>query len=220
MNRESVVNAVIALCEAFGRTASDATVGAYEIGLAGLTDAQIERAAAAALQRCKFMPVPSELRELAGASGSSFESMAEKAFVKLTSAVRRLGPDASVNFADGAINAVLRLHGGWIRVCELPREEFDKWFRKEFLATYVRVCRDGASDDLRRYHGGNLERDNAAWDGRQLPGGGTYTIGMAGSGIVTVGAGDYLPALLAPEPKRAIGSAAAGLGLQLKRIEP
>jgi hypothetical protein len=215
----SVHRAISVLCEGLpgNKKPTDVTFAAYELGLAGLTPAQIDRATTISLQRCKFLPPPVELREFVGADGASFESMAERAWLTLTQAVQRLGPDASVNFADGAINATLRLHGGWIRVCELQRDEFEKWFRKDFVKTYVGLCRDGCGEDLRRYHGGQLERDNAKWDGRALPNGGTYRLGMFGSDVNTIGA-DYTPALPAPEPRRAIASRNE-YGLELKRIE-
>jgi hypothetical protein len=215
-----IVAAIAMLCEAFNRKPTDATYAAYEIGLAGLSETAVEKATAAALQKCKFMPTPSELRELSGASGGSFEAMAELAWHTLDKAVRSLGPDKSVNFHDGAINATVRLLGGWQCVCDKPREEFDKWTRKEFIATYVRLCRDGCPEELRRYHAGHFEMQNTAWIGRQLPGGGTYRLGMYGSEVVAVEAKGYQPALPAPEPQqRLAGTAAQQLGLDLKRIE-
>jgi hypothetical protein len=200
MHNERIINALISLCEAFGRTASEVTIGAYEIGLAGLTAEQIEQATAMALRTKKFMPVPAELRELAASSGACYENMAERAFLALQRAVQRLGPDYSVNFHDGAINVVVRLLGGWIHICEQPREEFQKWFRRDFVATYVRVCRDGVNEDLRRYHGGRLERDNAAWHARTLPSGHVFRLGDFSTHVHAIEA-DYKPALPAPIPK-------------------
>lgn len=219
MPRDIIINSVTALAEAFGRTATKATVGAYEIGLRGLSDEQIEAATAIALQQCKFMPVPAELRELATGHGEGYEAMGEKAFHTLKQTMQRLGPDYSVNFVDGVLNATVRLLGGWQRVNDIPvGDELDKWFRKEFLATYVRLCRGGCSEDLRRYHGGNLERDNAHLDGRPLPNGGTYKLGMYGSDVQAIDA-DYRPALPAPEPKKRLTSNGAEYGLQLKQLE-
>jgi hypothetical protein len=217
---KAVHRAITVLCEGLpgNKKPTDVTFAAYELGLTGLTPAQIDRAAGIALQRCKFLPPPVELREFVGADGASFEAMAEKAFLTLRTAMQRLGPDYSVNFADGAINATLRLHGGWIRVCELPVEELDKWFRKDFVRTYVGLCRDGCSEDLRRYHGGLLERENAKHDGRTFATGLTYRLGMYGSDVQAIGA-DYRPALPAPEPKRQIASNCAEYGLQLKQLE-
>lgn len=219
MKNPRVVNAVAMLCEAFNRKPTDATFAAYEIGLNGISEDGVERAAAVALQRCKFMPTPAELRELAGTGGGSFEAMAERAWQQFTEAVRCLGPDKSVNFQDGVINAVIRHHGGWQRVCDLPRDEFDKWLRKDFIATYVRLCRDGCPEELRRYHAGHYEIENTRWIGRTLPNGGTYRLGMFGSEVVAVEASGYKPALPAPEPQQRLAASAAGeFGAEIKRI--
>lgn len=218
MPNPRIATAIAALCEAFNRQPTPATFAAYEMGLAGMSAEQVEAACTKALQRCKFMPVPAELRELAAGDGAGFEATAEKAFHRLREAVKRFGPDTSVNFHDGAINATVRLLGGWQRVCNLPCEEFDKWFRKEFIATYCRVCRDGASDELRRYLGGTLECENAKFDGRVLKSGHEYRLGEFGTDIVSIGS-PYPPALPAPEPKRMIGVAREQFGLELKRIE-
>lgn len=198
MKDPRITKAVAALCEAFNRQPTPATFGAYEIGLAGMTPEQVERGAALALQRCKFMPAPAEIRELAIGGGQSPEAMAALAFDTLRDAVQGLGSDYSVNFSDGAINATVRMLGGWQRVCEMPAEEFDKWFRKDFVTCYVNVVRNGVSPEAMRYLGGNLERDNAHWDGQVNPrSGATYSLERFGCGVRTIGA-DYAPALPAP----------------------
>lgn len=201
MKSQRITAAVATLCEAFNRKPTPATFAAYEIGLKGLSEEQVEHATAMALSRCKFMPVPAELRELAGTGGDSYESMAERAFHVLDKAVTSLGGDRSVNFHDGAINAAVRLLGGWQKCCDQPREEFEKWYRKDFIRTYVNVCRGGASEELRRYHGGRIEQHNEAYVGRTLRSGITYQPGMFGSGVETV-AVDYVPALPAPPPTK------------------
>lgn len=201
MKNPRITAAVATLCEAFNRKPTPATFAAYEIGLKGLSEEQVELATAQALSKCKFMPVPAELRELAGTGGDSYESMAERAFHVLDKAVTSLGADRSVNFHDGAINAAVRLLGGWQKCCDQPREEFEKWYRKDFIRTYIGVCRNGASEDLRRYHGGRIEQHNDVWVGRKLRSGITYQPGMFGSGVEAV-LPDYVPALPAPEPTR------------------
>lgn len=201
MKNPRITAAVATLCEAFNRKPTPATFAAYEIGLKGLSEEQVELATAQALSKCKFMPVPAELRELAGTGGDSYESMADRAFHVLDKAVTSLGADRSVNFHDGAINAAVRLLGGWQKCCDQPREEFEKWYRKDFIRTYIGVCRNGASEELRRYHGGRIEQHNDAWVGRKLRSGITYQPGMFGSGVEAV-LPDYVPALPAPEPTR------------------
>jgi hypothetical protein len=217
MKSQRITAAVATLCEAFNRKPTPATFAAYEIGLKGLTEEQVEHATAMALGKCKFMPVPAELRELAGTGGESYDSMAERAFHVLDGAVSQLGGDRSVNFHDGAINAAVRLLGGWQKCCDQPREEFEKWYRKDFLKTYVSICRGGASEELRRYHGGRIEQQNQQWVGRTLPSGITYQPGMFGSGIEAVTV-DYVPALPAPAPTKHLSAAPQDIKVELKLI--
>lgn len=218
--KERFAAAIVGLFESYRQKASEGLLRIWYEALADVSPAALDRAVVQAIQKLKFMPTVAELRELAGTGGGSFESMAERAWQQFTEAVRSHGPDKSVNFQDGVINAVIRHHGGWQRVCDLPREEFDKWLRKDFIATYVRLCRDGCPEDLRRYHAGHFEMENTAWIGRELPGGGTYRLGMYGSEVVAVEAKGYQPALPAPEPQqRLAGTAAQQFGLDLKRIE-
>lgn len=211
-------NAIQALADSYRQKSTPGMFHGYRLGLSGLSIGDIERACALALQKCKFMPVPAELRELAGTGGDSYESMAEKAFHVLDKAVTSLGADRSVNFHDGAINATVRLLGGWQKCCDQPREEFEKWYRKDFIKTYIGVCRNGASEELRRYHGGRIEQHNAKYIGRTLRSGLTYQPGMFGSGVEAVST-DYVPALPAPEPtKRLADGSHEEIKLELKLI--
>lgn len=220
MKNPRIIAAVGMLCEAFNRKPTAATFAAYEIGLAGISPEAVERAVAAALQKSKFMPTPAELREFSGAGGASFDTMAERAWHQLTEAVRTLGPDKSVNFADGLINAAIRVGGGWQRLCGLEGEAFSTWGRKDFLACYVRLCRDGCPEELREYHPGNFEIQNLQWIGRQLPGGETYRLGMFGTEVCEIEAKGYQPLLAAPPAQQRLeGPIAARLGLEpVKRI--
>lgn len=215
-DKQRIAIAVTALAEAFRQKTTDAMLLGYQWGLDGLPIAEIERACALALQRCKFMPVPSELRELCGSAGGSFDTMAEQAWVTFVDAVRRLGPEKTVNFRDGLVNATIRAHGGWQRCCGLPRSEFDKWLRKEFIATYVRLCRDGASEEARAYHPGDFEIENAQWIGKMMPGGRVYKLGMFGSEVVEIEAKGYTPLLPSPPAQQRL--AAPGTFGGAKRI--
>lgn len=217
--KERFATAIVGLFESYRQKASDALLRIWFQALGDIPPDVLDAAVVQAIQKLKFMPTVAELRELAGTGGGSFEAMAERAWQQFTEAVRRLGPDKSVNFQDGVINAVIRHHGGWQRVCDLPRDEFDKWLRKDFIATYVRLCRDGCPEELRRYHAGHYEIENTRWIGRTLPNGGTYRLGMFGSEVVAVEANGYQPALPAPEPQQRLAASAAGeFGADIKRI--
>lgn len=128
-----------ALCETFQKTPTNATYLGYEMALDDLPIDRIEVAARKAMRSCKFMPSGSELRELAGELSAT--DRPRLAWGEFEAAVVRVGGYKSPTFADPLINAVVRHLGGWIRVCELPAEEFDKWLRKDFEAAYATFMR-------------------------------------------------------------------------------
>lgn len=219
MPNEKIATAITVLCEAFSRKSSAALLTAYEIGLAGLSDALVERSVRLALQRCQFMPAPAELREIAITNGTSYANIGEAAFRLLQRAVARIGPDGSVNFQDGGINATVRRLGGWAKVCSQPRDEFDKWFRKDFIEAYTRVIRDGCGEEELRYLAGSIELKNAHLEGTPLRGGGTFDLARYGGRVVGVAA-RYKFLLAAPIPAPRISAAATlQIGVKLKTLE-
>ena len=142
--RSATIGAVTMLCEAFGKTATEATFKAYEIGLEGLSVEEINLAASRALATCRFMPPPVELREmLAG----NVQDRAAKAWVAFERAVRRYGYTRSVCFDDPCVNATVRGLGGWVAVCDLPAKEFDAFLPKRFQELYGSLSRAGFAED-------------------------------------------------------------------------
>jgi len=139
--RAAVMTSVGVLAEAFGRTATEATIAAYTIGLGGLTPQQVENATGKALRSCRFMPTPSELRELAGEL--RLTDRAEIAWASFERAVTREGGYRSVCFDDPAINATVTSLGGWRALCEMPATEFDSFVRQKFIKAYEANCRAG-----------------------------------------------------------------------------
>lgn len=135
-HRQAVIAAISSLCITYGKEPSKELVDAYVIGLDGLTAKEIEVATASAIQKCKFFPKPVELRELADQREESLDSRAEKAFRSLSDSTSAIGGYKTVDFADPIINATVRSLGGWERVCQMECEEFDKWYRKDFLQVY------------------------------------------------------------------------------------
>jgi hypothetical protein len=213
---ERFANAIRALAASYRQECTAPMLQGYRLGLAGISVDAIERATAAALQRCKFMPVPAELRALATTDGLGLEAMAVEAFAALRQAIQDHGPDYSVQFADGAITAAVRHLGGWQRVCEMPREEFDKWFSKEFHNAYLGIVQSGASADAMRPLIGNLDRDNAKWDGQVNPRTGqVFRLANYGGGVHEIGV-SYQPALPAPEPEARPALTGESFGLNLK----
>lgn len=216
-DNERTAKAIVALCEAFNRKASPAMIAAYAMGLQGLGPDLIERACRLALQRSRFMPVPAELREMAITDGRDYGTVAEAAFRVLQRAAVR-GPGASINFADGAINAAVRRLGGWQRVAGTSREGFDVWLRKDFVEAYTRIIRDGCQPEELRYNPGGNELRNGSMEGLPLPGGGVYELTRFGGAVVTIAVG-YRFLLPAPEPAQlTAASARQGIAVSLKRL--
>ena len=192
---ERIVELVTGLCETFGRTASAATFMAYELGLEGLDINVIEAAVGRALRECRFMPVPSELRELSGEP--SAQDRATLAWDCVLKSVH-LGPYKHVSFSDDRIiNATIRNLGGWpMFLSRFTDAEAEKWVRKEFMDTY------------RSLHRSNVDGEIC------LPlcglSGGTFHDGTVYKPTI-----EYiktgLPALPAPLPKPAIDLVAAGI---------
>jgi hypothetical protein len=136
---------VSALCEAFGRTPSDATFMAYQIGLQDLPIEAIERAGLSALRSCNFMPSPAELRELAGVVGGK-----DRAVLAWEVVLRHLhlGPYRHVDFDDWLINGTIRNLGGWVTfIGRFTDPEAEKWLRKEFCDTYAALHRCGVDGE-------------------------------------------------------------------------
>jgi hypothetical protein len=201
--RAAVMTSVGVLAEAFGRTATEATIAAYTIGLGGLTPKQIENATGKALRTCKFMPTPAELRELAGEL--KLADRGEIAWAAFERAVAQHGGYRSVCFDDPAINAAVQSLGGWCACCEMPANEFDSFLRPKFLKAYEAHCRAGRGAGSLA---GTFARENALG-------------GYGGSQVVLITTGlKALPGLplLTQDDAKPRQSIASGL-LELKGID-
>lgn len=158
---------VEALAAAFGREADEALVTGYWLGLKDLELADVEAAITRAMRECEHMPRPVELRRGAGHIG--VPERAVIAFGAVARAIRNHGHRASVSFDDPLVNAAVRNLGGWSRVCSLPSEEFEKWWRKDFERVYSALCQSGASEDACRHLPGADEAENAARFPERVP---------------------------------------------------
>ena len=138
-NPKVVFKAVSVLAASFGREATELTYEAYRLGLADLTDEQVNAACGRAVRECEFMPPPAVLRKLAGCqSQADLPALAWQDFMRATT----LGPYRHVDFADRAINATVRNLGGWVQMFDrLTDAESEKWLRKEFLDAYEVLAR-------------------------------------------------------------------------------
>ena len=154
--RKSV--AVAAMAEMYRRELTTTGLKLYVAALADVPASDVEQAIVRAVAAEKWMPTPAELRELAGCANVA--DRAVYAFSAMESAISAVGSYRSPDFDDPLINAAVRMLGGWERVCGLPVEEFDKWFRKDFLATYETLARTGVNGDADAPLVGIHERTN------------------------------------------------------------
>ena len=144
---ERIVELVAGLCEAFGRAPSEATFMAYEIGMEGMPMSAIEAGVRRAIRESRFMPSPSEIRELAGeVSAQDRATIAWDCVLKSL----HLGPYKHVSFNDDrVINATIRNLGGWPTfLSRFTDAESEKWVRKEFLDTYKSLWRAQVNGEI------------------------------------------------------------------------
>lgn len=144
-NEQAVARCVSLLCEAFGRKPTPATFEVYQIALSDVDDVALLRAATTAARTCKFMPVPADLRQMAGVA-----SEADRALLAWSAVERSLwlGPYRHVDFDDGAINAAIRNLGGWPAFLgRFTDAEAEKWARKEFLDAYSGLSRCAVGEE-------------------------------------------------------------------------
>lgn len=169
MNRdkEKFRDGMLMLAATFGKTADKHLLAAYWIGLDGLSDQAVQRAFDRAVKECKFMPKPAELRELGGVLSTA--AQAALAFEDVERALRVCGYYRSPDFEDACINATIRNLGGWLRVCELEPEEFDKWFRKDFERVYGYFLERGVGHEAGQPLIGFFEQHNALHGHRVVP---------------------------------------------------
>jgi hypothetical protein len=148
------------LAASFRVEPSEALLEGYWLGLRSLPIESIEAAVVRAIETAEHMPRPADLRRGSGVLTPA--SRAVIAFDSVGRAIRTHGHRASVDFDDPLVNATVRNLGGWGRVCSLPPEEFEKWYRKDFTAVYTALCESGATPDACRYLPGLDEAENAA----------------------------------------------------------
>ena len=151
---------VQALAATFRAEPTKALFEGYWLGLRDLDIDRVEMAAARAIASCARMPVPVELRALAGESTATVRAV--QAWEAAIRALRRFGSYKSVNFEDKTINATIRVLGGWERFCLTESDELHKWVRRDFERTYLALSESGVSEEASRYLMGTFERENTA----------------------------------------------------------
>ena len=147
MASRAIQDIVILLGETYRQSVTKFTIEAYAVGLEGLSDEQVLVAGKRAIQTCKFMPTPAELRDLAG-SGNLARSIVAWSDVQRA---MPLGSYKHIDFADPIINAVLRLLGGWPAMFDRTgTPEGEKWYRHEFTKAYESLANAGVDGEACR----------------------------------------------------------------------
>ncbi len=147
------------LAATFSKEPSKPMLDGYWMGLADLPIEAVENACQRAIGTCKFMPVPVELRELAGVMAPADRAI--KAWEAFVVASRRHGYYDSVDFDDKVINATVRNLGGWVEIDERREQEGkDTWVRKEFERVYLALMRSGIGEEAGAPLIGFTEKEN------------------------------------------------------------
>jgi hypothetical protein len=134
-DRKIIAGCVAMLAECFGRQTTDATFAAYELGLRGLTAEEIQLATQSALERCKFMPTPAELRQMLFGTP---DERAERAWSVVRDTIERHRSHTDgFDFGNPAIHAAIRGMGGWEELQWRLRRESEAFARKEFIASFT-----------------------------------------------------------------------------------
>lgn len=157
---QRVLVAIAALGAAFGKEVSNPMLTGFRLGLNDLAVPDILLAVDRALRECKFMPSVYELRQLAGTMPT--ESRAVLAWGCVRDSIGRVGGYASVDFDDPIVNAAIRELGGWVKLCDTPAEELDRFIRPRFERTYCVLFQWGVSGESGAPLIGMCDGDNAA----------------------------------------------------------
>lgn len=149
-----------ALAATFRVEVTEALLEGYWMALDDLPLAAVRNAACKAMRQCQHMPRGVELRQLAGEV--SAETRAVKAWGQVMQKIAGSGSWMSPGFSDPTITAAIRNLGGWQHLCSLPKDELEKWTRKDFERIYPALAESGVTEDQTRPLIGAHEQHNLA----------------------------------------------------------
>jgi hypothetical protein len=200
----------------FGREPSDIVVSAYVGVLGELTDQQCLCAINAAASQDREYPLSAgQLRTLGITGGLGRDVLVQRAWDTLCRAITTHGYTQSVNFSDGLINATVRHLGGWEYACSRPVEDFEKWYRRDFIETYSALLSTGCTPDRISYLPGAVERENGRWHEQVNPRSGEVYRMPAPEAVAADGYEPAVKSLPAGERRKSISQE---LGFEPKRI--
>ena len=155
-DRPKFLSALNSLCAAFRTEPSQPLFDGYWLALQSLPIEAVCRAVGLALGSSRRMPVPAELRELAGEEPAATKAV--RAWAAVKDAIARVGAYESVDFGP-AVNATIRTLGGWARLCGADSHELDAFIRKDFEKTFL-AFNGRVSEELGRHLAGVFEPQN------------------------------------------------------------
>lgn len=159
-------DAIRAMFELFGMEMTRGKLHGYWLGLCDLPIASVQRAVARAVRTSDHLPLPVQLRRLAGGDATP-EARAIAAWDDVLKATT-CGAYAHLDFQDRIINATIRNLGGWPNFLgRFTDAKAEEWARKEFLAAYRAFASSVPSEDALRPLSGLGEATVA--DGRIVP---------------------------------------------------
>jgi hypothetical protein len=129
------------LCAGYGKEPTVPLLQFYWTGLRSLAFAELEFAATKAAERCRFMPTPAELRELAGASAPKPAGAALIALEQVRRAIRAHGRRGTFDFGDPMIHACIRGFGGWTALCNSDPD----WTAQRWVKTWESLAGVGVT---------------------------------------------------------------------------
>jgi len=133
-NELNAVNqAWLGVCEVFNKVFSEAFYRTYFAVLGAYRANDVVKALKQSLVSCKFFPKIAELVEFMEEDSNL---MANRAWVSVEDAIKRIGIDGNVHFMDPKTKESVRLIGGWRYLCSAQESEW-KWLKRDFVAIYT-----------------------------------------------------------------------------------
>ena len=137
-NQQSFLESLTALSEIFDKKLSAPMIKMYWSTLKEFTDEQVGEAMVQALNSFKFMPKPSEIRELI--QGSADDAAVDE-WANILNQIQKIGSHGKPKLSQESARVVDQL-GGWSQLCKLTYRELD-FKAKKFEEIYSGKVKKG-----------------------------------------------------------------------------
>lgn len=146
MNREIFNKGMLLLAHAYQKQTTKEMFEAFFLALSDLPDAAFMASVERVVKTERFWPTPAVLRD--HAAGSVAQEDGSELIAIVETAFRSVGSYRSVDFGDPAINAAVRLIGGWPALCSTDVDEWRAFRSKDFIKHALHFRRYGVPDQL------------------------------------------------------------------------